>query len=60
MPYLFDSESNDRIGAATAEQYAASILAGEAGHILIDISGVVVKEGSWEARQPGTRKVFVA
>ena len=60
MPYLFDSESSDRIGPATAEQHDASIFAGEAGHVLIDISGVVVREDSWEARQPGTRKVFVA
>lgn len=57
MPYLFDSESNERIGPATATQYAASIQAGDFGHILIDDDGNVVAD---QERSSNTHKVYVA
>lgn len=55
----YASETGAEIGPATAEQYAASIKAGDEGHILIDADGDVVEPGTWAAQQPGVRKVYV-
>lgn len=57
---LYDAETTERIGVATAEQIEASHAAGETGVILIDASGSPVTEGSWAAQQPGTRRVYTA
>lgn len=57
---LVDSETGDDLGEATAEQIAASDAAGDEGHILIDVDGNVVQDGTWAAQQAGTRKVYVA
>jgi len=57
---LYD-ENGNVIGPATAEQIAASNASDDAGHnggILIDADGDVIKDGSWDAQQPGVRKVY--
>lgn len=57
---LFDSDTAELIGPATEAQIAASLAAGETGHILIDADGDVIEPGTWAAQQPGVRKVYVA
>lgn len=57
---LFDGDTTDEIGPATAAQIEASLAAGDTGLILIDGDGDVVEDGTWAAQQPGVRKVFVA
>lgn len=56
---LFDADTADKIGPATAEQISASLAAGDTGVILVDIEGNVIADGSWDARQAGVRKVYV-
>ena len=59
-PTLFNADTTDEIGPATAAQIEASLAAGDTGLILIDADGNVIHEGSWEAQQPGARKAYVA
>jgi hypothetical protein len=56
---LFDAETSREIGPATYRQSQASATAGDTGIILIDADGDVVIDGTWEAQQPGVRKVYV-
>lgn len=57
---LCDASTAEVIGVATQEQVDASLAAGETGIILIDADGDVVEQGSWGARQPGVRSVYVS
>lgn len=56
---LFDADTNDAIGPATADQINASLAAGPTGIILIDADGDVVEFGTWPANQKGVRRVYV-
>ncbi len=57
---VLDSDTNQVIWTtATLEQWWASQATDE-GHILVDADGRVVQPGTWEAQQPGVRKVYVA
>ncbi len=62
MSDLYDADTAERIGPATAAQVEASDLAaqrdGGAGVILIDADGDVCPVGSWDAQQPGVRRVY--
>jgi len=57
---LMDADTAEPIGPATDEQISASMAAGETGIILIGADGSVVVDGSWDAQQPGVRRVCVA
>lgn len=56
---LYDADTAEPIGPATGAQASASLAAEPTGIILIDADGDPVAEGSWGARQPGTRAVYV-
>ena len=57
--HLYDGDTAEDLGVATHPQVDASLAAGSEGFILIDTDGNVVEPGSWAARQPGSRKVYV-
>lgn len=58
---LYDADTAEPIGPATTEQHEASDRSdekGEHGVILIEAEGNVCPAGSWDAQQPGTRRVY--
>lgn len=57
--HLFDSDTTEDLGPATPAQIVASDAAGEEGHILIDTEGHPCDLSSWDAQQPGVRRVYV-
>ena len=59
---LMDYATGEPIGPATPEQIAASDdnwYGNENGIFLIDREGNAVDANTWEAQQPGVRKVYV-
>lgn len=60
---LYDADTAELIGPATPAQIEASTEADDAGQcgiILVDADGDPIDPSSWDARQPGTRKAYVA
>jgi len=56
---LYDADTAELIGPATAEQVEASNEAADYhGVILIDADDDPVPEGTWDAEQPGVRHVY--
>lgn len=61
MQDLYDYNTGERIGPATAQQIAASEAAGDAGVITIDAgTGEVLHNGANKAVWPNQRDVYVA
>jgi hypothetical protein len=62
MPQLYDANTAEPIGPATPEQVAACDAAAlendGSGVFLIDADGDPVADGSWDAAQPGVRRVY--
>ena len=55
---LYDADTADCLGVATDDQIEASDNAGDTGIFLVDADGDVVSAGSWDAQQPGVRRVY--
>lgn len=58
--HLYAADTAELIEIATPAQVEASALAGETGIILVDADGEPIAESSWDAQQPGVRKVYAA
>lgn len=59
--HLYDADTADDLGIATAPQMAASDYSeakGENGIFLIDADGDVCPDGSWDSQQAGVRRVY--